>query len=86
MKPPVGVASPPLLSATTCWLLHLPSLHSSQLASAHDTSVLTFAVLSQSPPAALPHAQLYLDHLPSSDRYYKSFMHRDTVNSVVVTK
>ncbi|KAF8231741.1 hypothetical protein L208DRAFT_1467638 [Tricholoma matsutake] len=34
----------------------------------------------------LPHEQLYLDHLPSADRYSKSFMHRDTINFCVVTK
>lgn len=34
----------------------------------------------------LPHEKLYLEHLPEADRYYKSFMHRDTVNFVTVTK
>lgn len=34
----------------------------------------------------LPHERLYLDHLPSADRYYKSFMHRDVINFTVVTK
>jgi peptidylprolyl isomerase domain and WD repeat-containing protein 1 len=34
----------------------------------------------------LPHEQLYLEHLPNADRYYKSFMHRDTINFCVVTK
>ncbi|PWN52988.1 peptidyl-prolyl cis-trans isomerase cyp15 [Violaceomyces palustris] len=34
----------------------------------------------------LPHEQVYLDHLPSSDRYYKSLMHRDTINFVTVTR
>ncbi|KZP01316.1 peptidyl-prolyl cis-trans isomerase [Calocera viscosa TUFC12733] len=34
----------------------------------------------------LPHESLYLDHLPSADRYWKSFMHRDFVNFVTVTK
>ncbi|EKM51860.1 uncharacterized protein PHACADRAFT_127818 [Phanerochaete carnosa HHB-10118-sp] len=34
----------------------------------------------------LPHEKLYLDHLPSADRYYKSFMHRDVINFVVMTK
>ena len=41
---------------------------------------LTFLVL------VLPHEKLYLDHLPSADRYYKSFMHRDVVNFAVMTK
>lgn len=36
--------------------------------------------------AVLPHERLYLEHLPESDRYYKSFMHRDNVNFVNVTK
>lgn len=36
--------------------------------------------------AVLPHEKLFLDHLPEADRYYKSFMHRDTVNYLVVTK
>ncbi|THH20079.1 hypothetical protein EW146_g1181 [Bondarzewia mesenterica] len=34
----------------------------------------------------LPHERLFLDHLPSADRYYKSFMHRDVINFCVVTK
>lgn len=33
----------------------------------------------------LPHERLFLDHLPSADRYFKSFMHRDTVNFVIST-
>ncbi|KAK0524975.1 Peptidyl-prolyl cis-trans isomerase cyp15 [Tilletia horrida] len=33
----------------------------------------------------LPYESLYLDHLPSADRYSKSFMHRDTVNFVAAT-
>ncbi|KAF8895489.1 peptidyl-prolyl cis-trans isomerase [Infundibulicybe gibba] len=34
----------------------------------------------------LPHERLYLEHLPSADQYFKSFMHRDTINFCVVTK
>ncbi|KAI0695992.1 hypothetical protein BC835DRAFT_1272557 [Cytidiella melzeri] len=34
----------------------------------------------------LPHEKLYLDRLPSADRYWKSFMHRDVINFVVMTK
>ncbi|KAH8114737.1 peptidyl-prolyl cis-trans isomerase [Phellopilus nigrolimitatus] len=34
----------------------------------------------------LPHEKLYLTHLPSADRYSKSFMHRDMVNFVCVTR
>ncbi|KAG6855549.1 hypothetical protein H0H87_001249 [Tephrocybe sp. NHM501043] len=34
----------------------------------------------------LPHERLYLDHLPDTDQYYKSFMHRETINFCVVTK
>jgi hypothetical protein len=34
----------------------------------------------------LPHEKLYLDHLPDTDRYYKSFMHRDVINFCVMTK
>ncbi|KDQ62315.1 hypothetical protein JAAARDRAFT_121409 [Jaapia argillacea MUCL 33604] len=33
----------------------------------------------------LPNEKLYLDHLPNADRYYKSFMHRDTVNFSIFT-
>lgn len=33
----------------------------------------------------LPHESTYLSNLPSADRYFKSLMHRDTVNSVTVT-
>lgn len=36
--------------------------------------------------AVLPHERLYLDHLPSADRYSKSFMHRDVINFVNVTR
>jgi peptidylprolyl isomerase domain and WD repeat-containing protein 1 len=36
--------------------------------------------------AVLPHEKLYLEHLPDADRYYKSFMHRDTLNYVAMTK
>ncbi|OSD07269.1 peptidyl-prolyl cis-trans isomerase [Trametes coccinea BRFM310] len=34
----------------------------------------------------LPHEKLYLDHLPSADRYYKSFMHRDVINFCIMTR
>lgn len=34
----------------------------------------------------LPHERLYLEHLPNADQYYKSFMHRDTINFSVITK
>ena len=34
----------------------------------------------------LPHERLFLDHLPSADRYYKSFMHRDVINYCISTK
>ena len=33
----------------------------------------------------LPHEKAYLDSLPSSTRYTKSFMHRDTLTFVTVT-
>jgi peptidylprolyl isomerase domain and WD repeat-containing protein 1 len=36
--------------------------------------------------AVLPHERLFLEHLPESDRYYRSFMHRDNVNFAAVTK
>lgn len=34
----------------------------------------------------LPHEGLYLSQLPSAERYSKSFMHRDTINFVTVTR
>lgn len=34
----------------------------------------------------LPHEKLFLDHMPSADRYSKSFMHRDVINFVTLTK
>jgi peptidylprolyl isomerase domain and WD repeat-containing protein 1 len=34
----------------------------------------------------LPHERLFLDRLPSADRYYKSFMHRDVINFAAVTR
>ena len=36
--------------------------------------------------AVLPHEKLYLEHLPSADRYFKSFMHRDVIIFVVMTR
>ncbi|WVO12787.1 hypothetical protein L204_100395 [Cryptococcus depauperatus] len=36
--------------------------------------------------AVLPHEKLYLAALPDTDRYYKSFMHREALNSVTVTR
>lgn len=41
------------------------------------TYYLTFVV---------PQEKLYLEHLPDAEQYYKSFMHRDSLNFVVVTK
>ncbi|KAL0076192.1 peptidyl-prolyl cis-trans isomerase cyp15 [Phycomyces blakesleeanus] len=35
---------------------------------------------------SLAHEQLFLSHLPSSDMYETSYMHRDTLNHVEVTK
>lgn len=34
----------------------------------------------------LPHEKLYLEHLPASDRYFKSFMHRDAIIFNIITK
>ncbi|THH28223.1 hypothetical protein EUX98_g5970 [Antrodiella citrinella] len=34
----------------------------------------------------LPHEKLYLSNLPSADRYFKSFMHRDVINFSVMTR
>lgn len=34
----------------------------------------------------LAHERLYLDNLPEADRYWKSFMHRDAVNFVTMTR
>jgi peptidylprolyl isomerase domain and WD repeat-containing protein 1 len=34
----------------------------------------------------LQHEKLYLNHIPAADRYYRSFMHRDTVTQVAITK
>ncbi|KAG1746021.1 uncharacterized protein EDB91DRAFT_1246145 [Suillus paluster] len=34
----------------------------------------------------VPHEKLYLDHLPDAEQYYKSYMHRDSLSFVVVTK
>lgn len=36
--------------------------------------------------AVLPHERLFLEHLPSASRYFKSFMHRDQINFVTMTK
>lgn len=36
--------------------------------------------------SVLPHEKVFLEYLPSADQYYKSFMHRDIVNFVVVTR
>lgn len=45
----------------------------------------TFLSLS-SRELVLPHEKLYLEHLPNADQYYRSFMHRDTLNFCVMTK
>ena len=45
------------------------------------TSELYLTIIS-----VLPHERLYLEHLPSADRYYKSFMHRDVINMCIMTK
>ncbi|KAM0790478.1 hypothetical protein ACM66B_003354 [Microbotryomycetes sp. NB124-2] len=34
----------------------------------------------------LAHEKLYLEHLPSADRYFQSFMHRDTVTNVALSR
>lgn len=36
--------------------------------------------------AVLPHEQIYLSRLPTADMYEKSYMHRDTLNFIAVTK
>ncbi|KAK4687727.1 peptidylprolyl isomerase domain and WD repeat-containing protein 1, partial [Tremellales sp. Uapishka_1] len=36
--------------------------------------------------SVLPHEKLYLEHIPDTDRYYKSFMHRDVLTFVTMTK
>jgi len=36
--------------------------------------------------AALHHERLYLKNLPSAERYHRSFMHRDVVSWVTVTR
>lgn len=36
--------------------------------------------------AVLEHEQMYLENLPCAEYYEKSYMHRDTVTHVVVTK
>lgn len=41
---------------------------------------------SHTPSPVLPHEKVFLEYLPSADQYYKSFMHRDIVNFVVVTR
>lgn len=60
--------------AQLCWLY---CQHCTEVGHADDSVSLS---------TALPHEKLYLDHLPSADRYWKSFMHRDTVTGVAVTK
>ncbi|KAF8903137.1 hypothetical protein CPB84DRAFT_1774958 [Gymnopilus junonius] len=34
----------------------------------------------------LPHERLYLEHLPNTNQYFKSFMHRDVIDFCVMTK
>ena len=36
--------------------------------------------------SVLPHEKLYLEHIPTADRYFKSFMHRDAINFNIITK
>lgn len=35
---------------------------------------------------ALAYEKLYLEHLPNADMYEKSYMHRDVLNQVAITK
>lgn len=35
---------------------------------------------------ALPHEQLYISRMPSAEMYEKSYMHRDAINFVAVTR
>ena len=48
--------------------------------------VISRDVLIEPIHAVLPHEKLYLEHLPSADRYYKSFMHRDAIHFVTMTR
>lgn len=48
-------------------------------------NVCICAVSNESCPV-LPHERLYLEHVPNTNQYYKSFMHRDSVNFCVMTK
>jgi len=34
----------------------------------------------------LPHERLYLEHLPNTEQYYKSFMHREVINYCTMTE
>lgn len=36
--------------------------------------------------AVLPHERVFLDNMPDTDRYTKSFMHRADINFVTMTK
>ena len=49
-------------------------------------SILNFILFADKWLKVLPHERLYLEHLPNADQYYKSFMHRDTINFSVVTR
>lgn len=49
-------------------------------------SILNFILFTDKWLQVLPHERLYLEHLPNTDQYYKSFMHRDTINFSVVTR
>lgn len=44
------------------------------------------AFFTHRPFQVLPHERLFLEHLPNTDQYYKSFMHRDTINFSVITR
>lgn len=50
------------------------------------TALLSWVALVSDRIPVLPYAKLYLDDLPSANRYYKSFMHRDTISYIHVTK
>ena len=49
-------------------------------------SILKIYLFTNNWMQVLPHERLYLEHLPNTDQYYKSFMHRDTINFSVVTR
>ncbi|OBZ73057.1 Peptidyl-prolyl cis-trans isomerase cyp15 [Grifola frondosa] len=67
----------------------LPDVKTTQQVDAdedEDEDIGSMPMPAEAPGVAKKKCKVYLDHLPSTDRYSKSFMHQDVVNFCIMTK